>query len=398
MPQGDYYLPDVPQDAEPGELIVDLRERPLVEAALRDLGVIVTRDGEVEPFDLAKLKLDYGESMFPGLTFKMEIDPVLFELRRRFAARCGGWVPLLGKNRTLNNQFGAYPQTQSQATNFDPEVADRPASAADPAAGRGVRVGVLDTKLYRHPDLDGHYETPRRDTTFDIPGRDTENPWENGHATFVAGMILAQAPAATLVVRDVLDSAGRATAWDMVVELAEFLDDGIDVLNLAIGTRAQDGLCPMIVQRAVERLSPHMVIVAAAGNHGEIPGIRNGLARTSPTWPAALTGVVAVGATTVDGLPATYSPDLPWVTCTALGDDVISTYLSGKVTLRSGLVKDFDGYALWKGTSFATATVSGAIAARTRPGEVTATGAFHSALAAGDVVKGFTWRDENLFT
>lgn len=221
-----YYLPDVPQDAEPDELIVDLRERPLVEAALRDLGVNVARDGEIERFDLAKLKLDYGLSLFPGLTFTMEIDPVLSELRRRFAARCGGWVPLLGKNRTLNNQFGAYPQTQSQATDFDPEIAERPTSAvADPAAGHGVRVGVLDTKLYRHPDLEGHYETRRRDTTFDIAGRDTETPWENGHATFVAGMILAQAPAATLVVRDVLDSNGRATAWDTVVEPAGFLDD-----------------------------------------------------------------------------------------------------------------------------------------------------------------------------
>ncbi|WP_329056120.1 S8 family serine peptidase [Amycolatopsis sp. NBC_01488] len=393
-----YYLPDVPEDAPPDELIVDLRERPLVEAALVDLGVIVTRDGEIPPFDLAKLKLTYGFSMAPDLPFVMEIDAVLSELRRRFAARCGGWVPLLGKNRTLSNQFGAYPQTQSQG-DFDPVRAARPdTTGADPAAGRGVRIGLLDTKLYRHPDLDGHYETPAGDSTFDLPDPGTATPWENGHATFVAGMILAQAPAATLVVRDVLDANGRASAWDTVVELAGFLDDGVDVLNLAIGTRAQDGDCPLIVRRAVERLSPHLTIVAAAGNHGGIPGIRNGLTRTSPTWPAALTGVIAAGATKADGTLAPYSPDLPWVTCTALGDEVVSTYLSGKVTLRSGDVQDFEGYATWRGTSFATATVSGAIAARIRPGEVTAAGAFHSALAAGDVVKGLDWTDEALFS
>ncbi|MFJ9787472.1 S8 family peptidase [Amycolatopsis sp. NPDC101161] len=393
-----FYLPDVPDDAPPDELIVDLRERPLVEAALKDLDIFVTRDGEVAPFDLAKLKLSYGLSMAPDLPYIMEIDPVLAELRRRFAARCGGWVPLLGKNRTLSNQFGAYPQTQSQG-DFDPVRATRPETAApDPATGRGVRVGVLDTKLYRHPDLEGHYETPAADSTFDLPDPGTATPWENGHATFVAGMILAQAPGATLVVRDVLDSNGRASAWDTVVELAGFLDDGIDILNLAIGTRSQDGNCPLIVQRAIERLSPHMTIVAAAGNHGGIPGMGNGLTRTSPTWPAAVTGVIAAGATKADGTLAPYSPDLPWVTCTALGDEVVSTYLSGKVTLRSGNVQEFEGYATWRGTSFATATVSGAIAAGIRRGEVTAAGAFHEALAAGNVVKPYQWRDEALFT
>jgi hypothetical protein len=398
MPGSNYYLPDVPQDAEPDELIVDLRERPLVEAALAELDVGVSRAGEVGRFDLAKLKLDYGASLVPDLTFTMEIDPVLFELRRRFAARCGGWVPLLGKNRTLSNQFGAYPQTQSQATDFDPTPIQRPeTTTTDPAAGHGVRVGILDTRLYRHPALEGRYETPDDGATFDTPDAETETPWENGHAAFVAGLVLAQAPAATLVVRHVLNSAGRATAWDTVVKLAEFLDDGIDVLNLAIGTRAQDGNCPVIVQRAIERLGPHMLIVAAAGNHGEIPGLSNGLSRTSPTWPAALTGVVAAGATTPDGSLAPYSPELPWVTCTAAGDDVTSTYLFGKVKLRSGLVKDFSGYALWKGTSFATATVSGAVAARTKPGEVTAAGAFREALAAGDVVKRFTWQDKDVF-
>jgi subtilisin family serine protease len=391
------YQPDAAEHVEPGELIVDSRESELVKDALGKLGVVVTDEDDVEPFDLTKLKLAYE----PDLGFEMAVDPVLAELRRRFAARCGGWVPLLGKNRTLSNQFGAYPQTRSQ-TDFDPSPAERPeATGAGPAAGHGVRVGILDTKLYRHPDLEGRYETPAAGTLFDAPGPDGETPWENGHATFVAGMILAQAPAATLVVRDVLNSEGRASVWATVKKLAEFLEDGIDILNLAMGTRAaqdEDGRCPAAVQRAIERLSPHMVVVAAAGNHGEIPGLRNGLTRTAPTWPAALTGVVAVGATQANGTRAPYSPDLPWVTCTALGDGLTSTYLPGNVRLRTGQLLESHGYATWKGTSFATATVSGAIAARTKPGEVTATGAYHAALAAGDVVKAYQWQDNALFT
>jgi subtilisin family serine protease len=397
VPERDSYQPDAVEQVEPNELIIDLRDRDLVRYAIEKLGITITHEDKVEAFDLAKLELAYPE----GLGFEMAIDPVLAELRRRFAARCGGWVPLLGKNRTLSNQFGAYPQTRSQS-DFDPKRADRPdGTGAGPAVGHGVRVGILDTQLYRHPDLEGHYETPATGTTFDAPDADTETPWEQGHATFVAGMILAQAPAATLVVRDVLDETGRASVWATVVELAKFLEDDIDLLNLAMGTRAaqdEDGRCPLAVERAIERLSPHMVIVAAAGNHGEIPGLRNGLTRTAPTWPAALTGVVAVGATRTDGTLASYSSALPWLTCTALGDGVTSTYLPGKVKLRNGEVEEFHGYATWKGTSFATATVSGAIAARTKPGEVTAAGAFRAAVTAGDVVKGFAWHDEAVFT
>ncbi|WP_372664556.1 S8 family peptidase [Amycolatopsis kentuckyensis] len=396
MSENGPYQPDAAEHVEPDELIIDLRERGLVGPALEKLGITIAEEDRIEPFDLAKLKLAYPE----GLGFEMAIDPVLAELRRRFAARCGGWVPLLGKNRTLSNQFGAYPQTRSQS-DFDPSPADRPAgTGAGPAAGHGVRVGILDTRLYRHPDLEGHYETPASGTTFETPAPGTETPWEDGHATFVAGLILAQAPAATLVVRDVLKSDGRAPVWATVGKLAEFLDDDIDILNLAMGTRAaqdEDGDCPVAVRRAIERLSPHMVIVAAAGNHGEIPGLRNGLTRTAPTWPAALTGVVAVGATRANGAPAPYSPDLPWVSCTALGDGLTSTYLPGDVRLRTGGVQEFHGYATWKGTSFATATVSGAIAAGTKRGEVTATEAFHAALAAGDVVKPYGWKDEAVF-
>ncbi|MGW5722017.1 S8 family peptidase [Amycolatopsis sp. NPDC003865] len=396
MSENGPYQPDAAEHVEPDELIVDSRESDLVKDALRKLGVVVTDEDEAEPFDLTKLKLAYEQD----LGFEMAIDPVVAELRRRFAARCGGWVPLLGKNRTLSNQFGAYPQTRSQS-DFDPAPAERPeGTAAGPAAGHGVRVGILDTKLYRHPDLEGHYETPDTGTTFETPAPGTATPWENGHATFVAGLILAQAPAATLVVRDVLKADGRAPVWATVKRLAEFLDDDIDILNLAMGTRAaqdEDGDCPVAVRRAIERLSPHMVIVAAAGNHGEIPGLRNGLTRTAPTWPAALTGVVAVGATRADGTRAPYSPDLPWVSCAAPGDGLTSTYLPGDVRLRTGQVQEFHGYATWKGTSFATATVSGAIAARTRRGEVTAAGAFHAALAAGDVVKAYSWKDEAVF-
>jgi len=64
---------------------------------------------------------------------------------------------------------------------------------------------------------------------------------------------------------------------------------------------------------------------------------------------------------------------LPWVDVAACGMEVSSTYLKGDVNLESVHGKPdqpFDGFATWSGTSFAAAEVSGAIAARTVPGEV----------------------------
>ena len=127
----------------------------------------------------------------------------------------------------------------------------------------------------------------------------------------------------------------------------------------------------MVMARAVERLSPKTLIVAAAGNHGLTVGWVNGLTEHSPTWPAALPNVVAVGADDpLTGTLAGFSPRLPWVTCTAPGEGVVAAYLTADVTTEEEpgvLPTHFEGYARWSGTSFATAAVSGAVAARMRP-------------------------------
>ncbi|MEU4803915.1 S8 family serine peptidase [Actinosynnema sp. NPDC023587] len=75
--------------------------------------------------------------------------------------------------------------------------------------------------------------------------------------------------------------------------------------------------------------------------------------------------MVAVGGHPAEGELAAYSPRLPWVTCTAPGD-VVSTFLDGRVRRRQDVV-EFGGFARWKGTSIATAVVSGMVAARTEP-------------------------------
>jgi subtilisin family serine protease len=98
-----------------------------------------------------------------------------------------------------------------------------------------------------------------------------------------------------------------------------------------------------------------VLVVAAAGN-------RAGMAGADTIWPATMTDVAAVGATTE--FKSHFSPRKLWVDFTADGVDVVSDYLTGKVEMSDGGVVSFAGAARWTGTSFAAATVSGAVAAQ----------------------------------
>jgi membrane-anchored mycosin MYCP len=164
----------------------------------------------------------------------------------------------------------------------------------------------------------------------------------------------------------------------------------MDILNLSLVCYTDDGKAPMAISTAIDRLDPDIVVVAAAGNHGAYSADGQG---KRPAWPAALDDVVAVGAADDRGQRADFSPEAPWVDLLAPGKDLLSTFLTGDVRVRTEdggeSVRRYEGFARWSGTSFAAALVSGAIAAGTQPGRVTAHTAYDDirtgvrALAAG---------------
>jgi hypothetical protein len=99
-------------------------------------------------------------------------------------------------------------------------------------------------------------------------------------------------------------------------------------------------------------------------------------------WPAALPGVVAVGAMDRDGIRLPFSPDAPWVSCQAVGFEVRGAYPGG--------------WAKWTGTSFAAARVTGMVAARTVPGRVSPAEAFELVLDDPDSgVERYRWTGPN---
>jgi membrane-anchored mycosin MYCP len=306
-----------------------------------------------------------------------DVTRVLVGLRSYFASQYAGWMPILGKNRLLGHISGAGQGTEGGVISHGGGGAPSAVRAQLPARGdgpgQGVRVGLLDTRIAPEPWLAGGWTGLYKDV---LPPAYVY-PQTSGHATFAAGLILGQAPAATLRVRQVLSEDGTADAWAVANDIVALGRSGIDVLNLSFVCYTADSQPPLALSTAIDRLDPDIVVVAAAGNHGDVDqrvqGCTEDDART-PAWPAALDDVVAVGASTRDGGVASFTPkDARWIDLLAPGVNVVSTYLTGRVQLDDGLNPTlFSGVAAWSGTSFAAALISGAIAARTSPGRVSA--------------------------
>jgi membrane-anchored mycosin MYCP len=422
------FVPGRVEQYRRDQLVVDLGDLELVEGELDRLGVSYEEPGEDRKDD--RLRLALLELPVPGLTedkaelerraaviddqrdsalaSKIEqakervteqrsghdladLDLLLCILRARFAYLYDGWTPTIGKNRSVELARG-FPHLGGGLAGSgagDPEPIAPPVeftsgsslSEQQERAGNGIRVAILDTRVAAmHPFLVGRLIAAPSATTPAETG--TRRPVMAGHATFVSGLVLLQAPGARLEVHRVLNEEAVGDSWEAAKKLAEVAELGVQVINLSWGCYTDDGQAPLVLARAVDRLGSDAVIVAAAGNHGDIVNrplkLPDDLHLTpqTPSWPAAFDSVVAVGATSRDGKPAPFNPKAPWLDLLAPGVDVDSTYLKGLfssvhareqgndvVPFVEDLLKEFDEFATWSGTSFAAAYVSGLIAA-----------------------------------
>jgi membrane-anchored mycosin MYCP len=233
--------------------------------------------------------------------------------------------------------------------------------------GQGIRVGVVDTGMESNSWFSGQVHGDQ--IGGNVSGLLAQN-YKAGHATFVAGLVLQQAPAATVQIRRALDWNGEGTIDD-VVDAALDLVQGrngqpVDVLNLSLGSyepAAEATFRDLFTE--VLRLNQNLVVVAAAGN------LEGGAAREF--YPAALadhTNIVSVGAAT-DRSAATLAAWCntgPWLTFLTDGTDLISTYLRFPTTVPP---HQPGRWVRWGGSSFATAATSGLIAGAMAPGDGT---------------------------
>jgi Subtilase family len=373
---------DIQIAAHDDQIIVDLNDLAGIQDLLNSSGVFWERIDKCVRLRLALITLGDIRNIPAGYKDSKafsELDRLISLLKKSYRKAHGGRTPLLGKNRlagsiegspyTGGGISGPYtgggvsspytgggrsgPYTGGGGTGPYTGGDQGDPQWGDPRGGfpernhppnPQVKVGILDTRLFAHPDLAGRYLADHRAL---VPAATASTPDSEAHATFIAGVILAEAPNADLIVGHVLNAYNICgSSWDVATRMAEFASAGVSVLNISFGAATHDDKPPLVLRRAVNELtSRKVIIVAAAGNHGP---------DETKMWPAAFKKVVAVGAgariTGTDNFKvAAFSPRQPWVDLLAPGEEVRSLYKTG-------------GYATWSGTSFSAAAVSGAVA------------------------------------
>ncbi|MFI5695883.1 S8 family peptidase [Kribbella sp. NPDC051586] len=227
--------------------------------------------------------------------------------------------------------------------------------------GDGVVVGVVDGGLIEDAPktwpwmagVYGDFEDP-----FD-PATGFIKPYA-GHGTFVAGCVRCVAPRAEVYVKRAEELAGLAYEDEIIQKMNDTLDRGADVIVCEFDGITRLHLPMLTFSAFYDEYLRHVnvVVVAPAGND------------TShlPTYPAAYSWVVGVGALSANG---TYRADFSnyggWVDVYAPGVDLVNAYAAGKyetIHEHPKQEREFDGIVNWSGTSFSAPLVAGMIAAR----------------------------------
>jgi len=237
--------------------------------------------------------------------------------------------------------------------------------ASSPRAGLGLKVGVVDTGVAEHPDLDidGGENT--------VVGEDKAQYGDNGlgHGTHVAGIIVAHgqppagvrglAPAAALRSYRVFGKGSdSASNYTITKAIDRAVEDGCDLINLSLG----GGPADEAIEAAIQYARAHgSLVIAAAGNDGRQP----------VSFPASYTLSLAVSAM---GRKGTFPAG------TTQGGDVASPYGKDKKNFLAafsnvgpeldltapgvGIISTWPGgYAALDGTSMACPAAAGAAAA-----------------------------------
>ena len=233
-----------------------------------------------------------------------------------------------------------------------------------------IVVGIVDTGVdLDHPELAGLLlagqdlvdlagASPPPGTHFegDWTVRDAQPQDEVGHGTHVAGTVACASNNSTgvagvtwachllpvKVLTRVVENAppnrvrGVGSAADIAAGIRWAADHGARVINMSLG-----GYSDTFVERdaVAYAVGKGVVVVAAMGNDDT----------TTPSFPAAYPGVIAVGATTQTDQRASFSNRGPHIGVSAPGVDVLSTVWN-------------DGYATMSGTSMASPHVAGVAA------------------------------------
>ena len=260
-----------------------------------------------------------------------------------------------------------------------------PARNLPPSAPpKGPKVAIIDTGISQQrrstvsaaSQIDDLHQFPLGNSPQARAERARYLSFAAGHGTFVTGIVQQLAPDADITVYRVLDSDGIGSEVGVACAMIQAATkDDNQIINLSLGFQTHDDIPPIAIRRALKMISEweqedpgrEVAVVAAAGNYGD----------TRPCWPAAFPGVVSVAGLGPDMVPTPWSGRGVWVTCSTVGQGLVSTFVEGTestvVTPTSGAAREpeFRGdppWAAWSGTSFAAPQITGRLAAGYQPG------------------------------
>jgi subtilisin family serine protease len=170
-----------------------------------------------------------------------------------------------------------------------------------------------------------------------------------GHGTFVAGLVHLVAPEATILPVRVLDSDGNAGTYQIARALAWAIDRGAHIANMSLGETYRSQALEDVVGEAETR---GIAVFGAAGN-SNVDDPRE--------FPACDGAAVGVSALDWFDVKASFSNFGDRIDLAAPGDTRV---VKGQPDPSKSIVGPLPGggYGAWKGTSFATAFVSGTAA------------------------------------
>ncbi|MED4970377.1 S8 family peptidase [Parageobacillus toebii] len=208
-----------------------------------------------------------------------------------------------------------------------------------------VKVAVVDTGIdAHHPELKNKI----------ISNYNVMNPMQKGavdvHGTHVAGIIAGEKgngvggygvfPNAQIISIDVFNRSFFSSDYIVAEGILEAIRQKAQVINLSLSSSVPSPIVEEAIKKAVEK---NITVVAAAGNSGI----------NTYEYPAALEGVIGVGATNAKNELADFSTYGPAVDVVAPGEDIYSS------------VYDIDKkstFAKISGTSMATPMVTATVA------------------------------------
>ena len=198
--------------------------------------------------------------------------------------------------------------------------------------GENIKIGILDTGLPTHKDLEGKVKAYKNFTS------DPSELDSDGHSTFISGILAGEskdtnigiigiAPKSELYIAKVIGASGGGNDKSLANAIYWCLEQGVDIINMSLGAPASlENKFAWTRQAVLAAAERNIFMFAAAGNDGV----------GSVDVPAKWNEVFAIAAVDNNQVRATFSNFGPEIDFSGMGVDLVSTYLNNTYSCLSG--------------------------------------------------------------